>query len=85
MSWNYRVVEGEQNGSPIFSLHEVYYDETGKVVAWVEEPETGTWDDLNDLIGSLKMMLADARKRPRLRHKDMPTDPPDLSVSCHDA
>ena len=36
MSWNYRVIRYANNEG--FGLHEVYYDESGKVEGWTEDP-----------------------------------------------
>ena len=45
-----------------FALHEVYYDDDGKPKSWTQEPETGHWDSVDELIGAHEMMLKGARK-----------------------
>jgi len=38
MTWNYRVIkrEDEQNGCA-YQIHEVYYDDAGKIETWTKE------------------------------------------------
>lgn len=38
MSWNYRVVETEECGIKLYGLHEVYYDDDGKIKSWTQKP-----------------------------------------------
>ncbi|PID34935.1 MAG: hypothetical protein CR971_00620 [candidate division SR1 bacterium] len=51
----YKGIETERVG-----LYEVHYDH-GKVVGWSENP-SATGNDIDDLIGGLELMLADAKK-----------------------
>lgn len=51
-----------------YGLHEVYYN--GKKLSWTEEAVTGHWENKEQLINSLGMMLKDAKKRrPILTYK----------------
>ncbi len=36
--WNYRVMRHVVEDEVIHSIHEVYYDENGKVNGWTQEP-----------------------------------------------
>lgn len=63
MSWNYRVIrQTGDNGRASVALREVYYDKAGAINGWVESTELGHFDDVDDLIGTLELMLRDARK-----------------------
>ena len=57
MSWNYRVVRhAAPNGETYYGLHEVYYDQHGKIELWCETPE-GTADTLAGLAAALRLQL----------------------------
>lgn len=51
MSWNYRVLKTvDPDGTPVWAVHEVYYDEHGAVKNWTERaawPSGATWDELH--------------------------------------
>jgi hypothetical protein len=51
MSWNYRVLKtADPDGTPVWAIHEVYYDEHGAVNGWTENsawPSGETWDELH--------------------------------------
>lgn len=38
MSWNYRVMCRTYESGKEYGIHEVYYDEDGKVASWTENP-----------------------------------------------
>lgn len=65
MSWNYRVVEhaGE------FAIHEVFYDDTGKVTGWTETPVYPRAESVEDLAQELAR-YAEALKKPVISDKD---------------
>jgi hypothetical protein len=46
-----------------FGLHEVYYDENDNVMGYSENPLTGLFDSVEELIVSHRMMVEDAEKR----------------------
>lgn len=55
--WNYRIIKkGETYG-----LYEVIYNDKKQIAAHSEEPELES-HDVDDLIGSLELMLEDAKK-----------------------
>lgn len=57
MTWNYRVLKGEDS----VSLIEVYYNDNGEVFGWVEL-EDMVFDSYKELLDTLHMMLGDAEK-----------------------
>lgn len=65
MSWNYRIID---HGTHL-ALHEVYYDQRGRVNTWSAEPTTfisDTDEGADGLALSLEQALSDARNRPVL-------------------
>ncbi len=61
MSWNYRVVEraGE------FAIHEVFYDDTGRVTGWTETPVFPRAESIEDLAAELER-YSEAIKKPAI-------------------
>lgn len=53
--WNYRIVESEESGEPIFSLHEVYYTVGGKIDGWTG-PILDGYESVDALLGELVLM-----------------------------
>jgi len=50
MSWNYRVMRStEPDGTHVFAIHEVYYDDAGRVNGWIADaahPQGETFKEL---------------------------------------
>jgi hypothetical protein len=69
MNWNFRVIEHAQpEGAdcPIYSaIHEVYYDDFGKIVGWIGEPAIPYGAGEATLQAELSL-LAQALQRPAL-------------------
>ena len=62
MSWNYRVIKHRApNGEEYYGLHEVYYDQHGKIKLWCERPEDAG-ETLDELISSLRLQLEAAER-----------------------
>lgn len=38
MTWNYRIIRTVSGGKKWLGVHEVYYNDKGKVDLWTEEP-----------------------------------------------
>lgn len=38
MNWNYRVIVVKENDGHIFRIHEVFYDEQGRIASWTIHP-----------------------------------------------
>lgn len=36
--WDYRIMRRVENGEPVFGIHEVFYDDDGRVERWTESP-----------------------------------------------
>lgn len=64
MSWRYQPVWVDDGDQRIFSLCEVFLDADGKLRSWSEAQEIAPMGAsvIEDLIESLKLMLADAGK-----------------------
>lgn len=54
--WNYKVVQHDG----YVGLHEVYYNKDGTIVGWTDPVQIG--NDLEDLKGSLELMLKDIER-----------------------
>jgi hypothetical protein len=68
MTWNYRIIIGDSG----CALHEVHYDNAGKVVSWTERPRELTGECPEDVEDDLEKMLADVKRFPPLRSEEMP-------------
>lgn len=62
MSWNYRILQHRHPSGDTVALHEVYYEEDGSIHAWALEPQCGHFTSIDELEGSLEMMLNDVRR-----------------------
>ncbi|MCL2357076.1 MAG: hypothetical protein FWC70_07960 [Defluviitaleaceae bacterium] len=62
--WRYQVVIViRDNGSEEYSFCEIYLDKDGKLKGWTENLHiAAVGNDLDDLIGSLELMISDARQ-----------------------
>jgi len=60
-TWGYRIFEDEKG---LYGLAEVYYDRTGKIVSWTNDNRDlpGGYDEPDDVIIALEMMLNSAKK-----------------------
>ena len=58
MTWNHRVMrKNDTDGSFIYSIHEVIYDDQGDGQSWTEERITPVEGSLKDLKNTLRRML----------------------------
>lgn len=72
MSWDYRIVKRKTDTSHHYSIHEVYYDDDGKVyatttnpiVSCVIDPEVEEGDPREVLISTVEMILSDIKDKP---------------------
>jgi hypothetical protein len=60
--WNYRVFKSEINGRDHYCLKEAFYDDAGNVHSWTEDTESGYFEDIEHLVKTHEMMLADIIK-----------------------
>lgn len=68
VTWNYRLVD---YGSHL-GVHEVYYDEGGKVKCWGSEPEKIIGESIDDIEDDLKLILKDLRRFPPIPESELP-------------
>ena len=58
MSWNYRILKTQDaDGSPLWGVHEVYYNKAGEVEGWTERSVSivgDTWKELHDVLGMFR-------------------------------
>ena len=60
MSWNYRVMEFEDDGEKYYEIKEVYYHRDGTLMGYCNANVSG--GSLSDIISTLDMMKTDAHK-----------------------
>ncbi len=70
MSWNYRVFRcaSEPDGSPVYEMREVHYDEANKVTGWTEGASSPMGETFRELINDLAWFMA-ALNKPVLDEK----------------
>ena len=57
MSWNYRIIQTEENGEIFLNIHEVYYDKNGIPNGYTENPVTVSGEVVEDLKWVLNKMI----------------------------
>lgn len=61
MTWNHRVMRRKFDDGMFpqedYGVYEVYYDKSGKIVAWGKEPTRASCDTLNDLRECMQWMM----------------------------
>ena len=66
MTWNNRIIKMTDKNGTFYGLHEVYYDainDDGEpTVMWTEKPAFGYFNNVEELIGDLELMLKDANR-----------------------
>lgn len=75
MSWNYRVIHTEHE-TPTgketrYAIHEVYYDDGGKVTRWTAEPTWPQGETPEEFSDDL-MMYKSAVMKSALAEEDLP-------------
>lgn len=71
MTWNYRLIRHDEH----IALHEVFYDDGGKITGWTADAISFVADldeGAEGVISSLEMALADARRHPVLIANELP-------------
>lgn len=59
MTWNYRIIHHDSQKHPYFAVHEVFYNEHGDITNWTTEPINITGESRQEVIATIKQMLAD--------------------------
>lgn len=60
MSWNYRIMELEEDGEKYYEIKEVYYHRDGTLMGYCDASVSG--ESAGDVIKVLDMMKEDAHK-----------------------
>lgn len=63
MSWDYRVMKHvthfQDSVETWYGIHEVFYNQDGKIVAWTQEPIDVVGDSYMEILETLERMLND--------------------------
>jgi hypothetical protein len=72
MTWNYRVIEHDtpEPADGTFGIHEVYYDDQGRVKAWTEKA-VGVAAETVVALGEELEIMAEALKKPVLKESEL--------------
>ena len=60
MSWNYRIMELEEDGEKFYEIKEVYYNRDGTLMGYCNASVSG--ESFKDVIDTLTVMKEDAAK-----------------------
>ncbi|NBW13718.1 MAG: hypothetical protein EBR82_37535 [Caulobacteraceae bacterium] len=74
MTWNYRIIHMDIKSpdKPWYELHEVYYNEKGKIENYTASPVEISGDNRCDIMSQLLMMANDAHRHPVLKESKLP-------------
>lgn len=61
MTWNYLITKHDTAKTIYFAIHEVFYDENGKITNWTEEPIQIIGDGEIDIANILQQMILDIK------------------------
>jgi hypothetical protein len=56
-TWNHRVIAIREEREDFFQIHEVHYDDDGKVEGWTESAAVACGDDIEEVRMTLHRML----------------------------
>jgi hypothetical protein len=59
MTWNYRIIKHDTAKRNHFAIHEVFYDDKGKITNWTEQPIDIMGESKADIKRLLKQMTLD--------------------------
>ena len=62
MTWNYRIIYHDEGKHPYFAIHEVFYNELGKVTNWTTDPIDVSGESQLEVTKTLMQMLKDTDK-----------------------
>jgi len=74
MMWNYQTLVHKENDEYYYSVHEVYRDDNGKIMACTDGLGILPSETPEELIKSLKMMLKDCEHYPIHDYMDVPEE-----------
>lgn len=69
MTWNYRIIHHDTKEHPYFAIHEVFYDERGKITSWTTDPIDMTGESRREVIATIKQILADSKTETLLKSR----------------
>lgn len=71
--WRYQIINTGITETPIYGVHEVYFNEkTGKVIMWTEDPVAlDNYEDIEELRSDLEKILSDIKNQPVLLEADL--------------
>ncbi len=61
-TWNNRIFRHKADHGDWYAIHETHYDDDGKPIGWTVDAQEPFGETVDDLISSLKLMLADAER-----------------------
>lgn len=72
MIWNYRVVVRQDPDalSEQYEIHEIYYDSSGQIEAWTEEPCAPFGESLAELTADMEL-IGLALSKPPLKEQEL--------------
>ncbi len=70
MTWNYRIIKHDAEKPSYFAVHEVFYNDKGKITSWTENPIDIIGQSNNDIKSILKRIILDI-KRPTLKESEL--------------
>jgi hypothetical protein len=57
--WNYRIIEHDLSQPSYYGLHEIYYDDDGRITNWTAKPIDITGESQVNIEQMLKQMILD--------------------------
>ncbi|HUC87562.1 MAG TPA: hypothetical protein VMR95_00230 [Candidatus Binatia bacterium] len=61
MTWNYRIIRHDFKKRTYLAVHEVFYDESGKITSWTADPIDLTGSNKAKIVSLLNMITADIK------------------------
>jgi hypothetical protein len=61
MTWNYRIIKHDTGNISHYAIHEVFYDDDGKIMAWTEDAIEVSGESERDISHILRLMLKDTK------------------------
>jgi hypothetical protein len=71
MTWNYRIIKHDETKRTYFAIHEVFYNDKGKITNWTEQPIDITGESKVEIKRILKKMTLDI-ETPVLTESELP-------------
>ena len=70
MTWNYRIIKHDTEKRNYFAIHEVFYDNKGKITSWTENPIDIVGESKAYIKSVLKQMVVDI-ETPTLKESEL--------------